>query len=300
MTLLEAIGVHKLLGRRPVLHGIDLVVRAGERIGLVGPNGAGKSTLLRVLAGVLEPDAGAVRVRGSDDSHRLRGAVGLAPDVPPLHADTSIADALAFAARLRGVPSAAIEARVRDALARAHLAALAGARADELSFGERRRAGLAHAVVHDPAIVLLDEPSSGLDPVQRAELAAWIDGLGPERAIVLSSHDLDELASSCGRAVLLDSGRALADGPVDALIEELVGDVELDLELFGDTDAIRGALGEGATVERGARSVRARVRARPAERAAIVARLVARGIEVRGLGPRRPWLAEALAAARAR
>lgn len=189
---------------------LDFTLAAGETVGLLGTNGAGKSTTLAMLAGALAPTAGRVWLLGQD-LHRgpsaLRRAVGLLPERPPLHPELTVDENLAFAARLHGLrgPSASAACgRVRRQCGLDHLARrLAG----RLSRGEAQRAGIALALVHDPRVLLLDEPTAGLDPLQAAELRQLIGALQPGRGILLSTHLLPDVEALCSRAVLLHEGR---------------------------------------------------------------------------------------------
>lgn len=197
-------------GPRARVEGLEFALAAGETVGLLGTNGAGKSTTLAMLAGALAPTAGRVWLLGQDlhaSPSALRRAVGLLPERPPLHPDLTVDENLAFAARLHGLRGArAREACVRTR-AQCDLDRLARRLARRLSRGEAQRAGIALALVHDPRVLLLDEPTAGLDPLQATELRGLIRALQPGRAVLLSTHLLPDVEALCDRAVLLHEGR---------------------------------------------------------------------------------------------
>jgi ABC-2 type transport system ATP-binding protein len=197
-------------GRRQRVAGIDLALAAGETVGLLGTNGAGKSTTLGMLAGTLTPTQGRVEVLGSD-LHRgprsARRAIGLLPEHPPLHPDLTVAENLFTAARLQGLPRHEAASACERAMARCDLHRLAGRLADRLSRGEAQRAALAQAIVHEPSVLLLDEPTAGLDPLQAAAFHDLLRALQPGRAILLSTHLLADVDALCTRVLVLHEGR---------------------------------------------------------------------------------------------
>ena len=206
--LLELAGVSRRHGARVALADFDLKVERGEVLALLGVNGAGKSTALRLAAGVLRPDLGVVRVDGHDYARApqaARSRLGYLPERPPLYADMRVADFLAFCARLRGLRD--LRAAVESALARCDLLEVRTRLVANLSKGFRQRVGLAQALIHDPPLLLLDEPAAGLDPVQTHRFHELILALAPERAIVLSTHHLDEARKLATRVAILHGGR---------------------------------------------------------------------------------------------
>jgi ABC-2 type transport system ATP-binding protein len=214
----ERLGKH--FGDRTALADVTFRVARGEVVGFLGPNGAGKTTALRILAGVFPPSRGRATVAGVDvvaHPHAARRHVGYALERPALYPEMTVASLLAFVARLRGAGGAAVGV----AIARARLEALADRRIDTLSKGMRQRVGLAVALVGDPPVLLLDEPTAGLDPGERTATRGLVRTLAPDHAILLSSHELGDVESCCDRIVVLHRGRLLADGPPDELATRL-------------------------------------------------------------------------------
>ena len=217
-VLLDARGLGRAYGASGGVRDVTLELRAGDVLGLLGLNGAGKSTTLKLLAGVLAPDAGSVTIAGhslEDAPLAARARLGYLPDLPPLYPDMRVADYLVHAARLRRLTGDAARAAVERVVARCHLADVRGRRIEGLSKGYRQRVGLAQALVHEPDVLLLDEPGSGLDPHQTEELRALVADYGREHAIVFSTHLLHEARSVCNRVAVVHDGRLVAERPVD-------------------------------------------------------------------------------------
>lgn len=219
-VLIEVESLSRDYGERRAVRGISFTVRRGEVHGFLGPNGAGKSTTLRMLSGCLAPSSGSVAIAGHDlraEPHAAKAALGYLPELPPLYPDLSVADYLGYCASLRGLRGAAR----RDAVARASrdcgLDDVGRRRIGNLSKGFRQRVGIAQAIVHDPDVVLLDEPTVGLDPNQIRDIRALIARLGRERAVILSTHLLPEVQAVCGHVQLLHKGRLRYSGSLAEL-----------------------------------------------------------------------------------
>lgn len=213
--MIRAIDLEKSYNGRTVLGPVAFDIARGETVGILGRNGVGKTTLLRILAGDLLPSAGAVWIDGIDAVHRpheARARIGYLPEVPPVYEDMRVGDFLLFAARLRGVPRADAAARVQAAEARTQTGSVDGELIRHLSHGYRQRVGLAQAIVHDPPLLILDEPTHDLDPVQIVEMRGLIRGLKGHHTVLLSSHILPEIRETCDRLLVVSDGRIVASG----------------------------------------------------------------------------------------
>jgi len=207
--LIEAEGLSRRHGRREVLRGVSFTLAPDQVLGLLGVNGAGKSTLLRILAGVLAPAAGRLRIAGAElgaDPRAARTRIGWLPERAPLYPELTVAESLVFAARLRGLGGAAARSAVERAVERCALGEVRNRLCGNLSRGFAQRAGLAQAIVHEPPVLLLDEPTAGLDPLQAQRFHELLATLKPGRAIVLSSHQLAEVQAGCDLAAVLHAG----------------------------------------------------------------------------------------------
>ena len=212
------IEVQNLTKRYPTRVAVDDVtfsVQSGEIVGFLGPNGAGKTTTMRVLTGFLPPTAGAARVAGHDvvaRSREARASLGYLPESAALYPEMRVREYLSFRARLEGVPGPAVRERVGEAIERCLLAEVADRKVENLSKGFRQRASLAGALVHQPPVLILDEPTVGLDPVQIIRIRETIRALGKERAVLLSTHILQEVDAICDRILIIVRGRIVAEG----------------------------------------------------------------------------------------
>ncbi len=203
---------------------LSFEVREGEVLGLLGPNGAGKTTTLRMVTGFLPPSRGRVRIGGFDlYDHPIEAKrkLGYLPEQPPLHPEMTVRRYLRFVAALKDVPSSRAAAAVGLAIERARLGEVADARIRTLSKGYRQRVGLAQAIVHEPPVLILDEPTSSLDPKQRAEVRELIVGLKGRHTVILSTHILPEVSEVANRVVILHRGKVMAVDTPEKLGERL-------------------------------------------------------------------------------
>lgn len=218
-ALLTVQALSRCFGRASALNGVDFQLRPGEVVGLLGPNGAGKTTCLRILAGLLAPSSGRVAVAGHDmvrAPQQAKRHIGYLPERPPLYPEMRVDEYLTHCARLRGVPAGARARAVARSLRQCGLQSAARRLLGRLSKGYRQRAGLAAALLHEPELVILDEPTDGLDPLQMREVRGLIADLAGRAAVLISSHALAEVQASCQRVLVLDRGRLLHDGPLAA------------------------------------------------------------------------------------
>jgi ABC-2 type transport system ATP-binding protein len=223
-------GLHKRFGDRIAVDGLSLEVRRGEILGLLGPNGAGKSTTIHMAVGLVAPDQGTVDVDGQGSPSRpdVRRRLGVAPQALALYEALTPEENLRFFARVQGLSGRALEARVTWALDFSELRDRRKDRAGELSGGMKRRLNLAAALVHDPELVLLDEPTVGVDPQSRnAILDRVVELRGQDRAIVYTTHYMEEASRICDRVAIVDHGRVLATGTVPELLSGHGGDPTL-------------------------------------------------------------------------
>ncbi len=224
--MIETEGLTKRYGARTAVDGLTFKVPAGEIVGFLGPNGAGKSTTLKVLAGFLPPTAGTARVGGRDvveESLEARKTLGYMPETVPLYPEMRVTEYLHFRAEIKGVERSRRKSAVDGALERADLTDVARRLVGELSKGFKQRVGLADALVSSPALLILDEPTEGLDPNQILKFREVIRSLGAAHTIFLSTHILQEVEAVCSRVVIIDKGRIAAEGPLDVVRGELQG-----------------------------------------------------------------------------
>ncbi len=224
--LVSAQGLCRRYGPHLVVQDLNLELRRGEVLGLLGPNGAGKTTSLRMLTGTLAPHAGQVQIGGIDMARapeRARALLGYLPEQPPLHPELSVREYLRFCARLHGVPRAGVGDAVERAIAACGLEPVSRQLIGSLSKGYQQRTGIAQAIVHRPPLIILDEPTVGLDPNQMRQIRQLIMELASEHAIILSSHILSEVQAVCQRVLILAGGRTVHDGPLQAPASERGG-----------------------------------------------------------------------------
>ncbi|MGE0046787.1 MAG: ABC transporter ATP-binding protein [Hyphomonadaceae bacterium] len=220
--LLEVEGLRKSFGRRTAVDDVSFTVDAGEVVGFLGPNGAGKTTTMRMIAGYLEPDEGRVKVFNIDvaeDRARAQHRVGYLPEGAPLYGEMTPWTFLRFIGETRGMTADAARHAVGRAANDARLGDAIDRPIETLSKGYRRRVGLAAALLHDPMLLILDEPTDGLDPNQRQAVRELIRRLGQERGLILSTHSLEEVSAVCTRAIVINEGRIVADAPPAKLAE---------------------------------------------------------------------------------
>lgn len=218
-NLIEVSGLHKRFGSLIAVDGVSLAVARGEVLGFLGPNGAGKSTTMKMITGFLAPTAGSVRICGEElaaDPIAAKRRIGYLPEGAPAYGEMTPSGFLDFIADVRGLKGAAKEQRIREVVARIHLEEVLGQSIETLSKGFKRRVGLAQAILHDPEILIMDEPTDGLDPNQKHEVRQLIREMAPTKAIIISTHILEEVDAVCTRAVIIAHGRLLFSGtPAD-------------------------------------------------------------------------------------
>lgn len=250
--MIEVEDLTKYYGGKRAIHGLNFRIEKGEIVGFLGLNAAGKSTTLRILACLILPSSGRVRVDGLDiaqSAHEIRRRLGFLPDTPPLYDEMTVAGFLGFVAELKGLEGRVARNRVSEVLETCNLTEVRDQAVGTLSHGFRQRVGIAQAVVHRPSLLILDEPTGGLDPVQIVEMRELIKRLGGQHTILLSSHNLGEISQTCDRLLVIDQGQIIADGTEHSISRRagLDGDSgTLTIEVEGQKGAAGAAVGEDA------------------------------------------------------
>lgn len=218
--MIEVINLHKHFGAKVAVDGVSFTVKKGEVLGFLGPNGAGKSTTMRMVTGFMPPTLGSVRIGGADietNEIEAKAKIGYLPEAAPLYSDMTVEAFLRFAAEMRRVPAAEIDAAVERVIETTFLDPVRHQSIDTLSKGYRHRTCFAQSIIHDPEVLILDEPTDGLDPNQKHEIRQLIHRMGKTKAIIFSTHILEEVEAACTRAIIIDRGRIIADGTPEEL-----------------------------------------------------------------------------------
>ncbi len=250
--MVEVQHLSKLYGGRPAIQDLSFSIPRGEIVGFLGPNGAGKSTTMRILAGYLSATTGTARVAGYDvaeASEAVRRRVGFMPENNPLHEDMRVREYLKFRARLKGLSADESRDRVADVTEQFDLGEVSNRMIGELSKGFRQRVGLADALVHEPELLILDEPTIGLDPHQIRTVRQHIKDLGRNHTVLISSHILPEVEVTCTRLLVFHEGNILAHDTPRALEHSLGGRHRITVELQAGADELEQAWNEMAEVE---------------------------------------------------
>ena len=224
--MIEVQHVTKQYGRVTAVDDVSFRVERGEILGFLGPNGAGKTTTMRILTGYMPATEGKAIVAGYDvflNPIEAKKRTGYLPETPPLYPDMTVREYLDFVARIKGVPPAERKTRVATVMQRTRVADMAERHCAKLSKGYKQRVGLAQALIHNPEVLILDEPTAGLDPKQIIETRELIRGLGGDHTIVLSTHILPEVAQTCQRVVIINNGRVVAVDTPENLTARLTG-----------------------------------------------------------------------------
>jgi gliding motility-associated transport system ATP-binding protein len=293
--VIEISELYKYYGDLRAVGPLSATIEKGEIVGLRGLNGAGKTTTLRILACDLLPTSGSVRVGGIDVVERpdeVRAKIGYLPETPPLYGDMTVREYLRFVARLRGVSSADVDKRIDDALELTEVVREGDQLIATLSHGYRQRVGIAQAIVHQPELVVLDEPISGLDPVQIVEMRELVRSLGGDHTVLVSSHILQEISQTCDRILVIRDGEIVASGTETELGAKVLRGMQIDVSvrLDGSNESrvreVLGKVGGVSDVERidpsesGERVTTFRLRADGDARAEVSRALVSAGVDL--------------------
>jgi ABC-2 type transport system ATP-binding protein len=280
-VLIEASDLQKRFGEIQAVNGISLEVKKGEVLGFLGPNGAGKSTTMKMLTGFLDPDAGCARIAGIDvqeEPKQAKRKLGYLPEGAPCYGDMTARAFLTFIAEIRGFERDEAKNRVAAAVDKTQLASVLDQKIDTLSKGFKRRVAIAQAILHDPEVLIMDEPTDGLDPNQKHQVRSLIAAMAADKAIIVSTHILEEVEAVCSRAVIINRGRIVADGTAEDLMRRLPHHNTISMHVAtARADAVAKALGEFTAIARvervGAANGRVRLRALPSSAAPLPSEL---------------------------
>ncbi len=249
--MIEVSDLSKYYGDLAAIENVSFSAEPGQILGFLGPNGAGKTTTMRILTCFLPASSGSARVAGYDvveESMEVRRRIGYLPEQPPVYNDMTVRAYLRFVAKIKGVPAARLNGQVDGVMEKTALTDRRESVIGHLSKGYRQRVGLAQALVHEPDVLILDEPTVGLDPKQIIEIREVIKSLGGEHTIILSTHILPEVSMTCEKVVIINNGRIVGEGTPDSLIAQLQeGDV-LRAQIAGPREQVRPLLKEIAGV----------------------------------------------------
>ncbi len=243
--MIEVNDLVKTYGSIQAVDHVSFTVPKGAILGLLGPNGAGKTTTMRILTTSLPPNSGTAKVAGFDvlDSpQEVRRRIGYLPETPPLYFDMTVMSYLRFVADIKEVPVSGKADRIGEVLEMTGLAPMSKRLIGHLSLGYRQRVGLAQALLNDPEVLILDEPTRGLDPKQILEIRKLIKSLSGQKTIILSTHILPEVSETCDQVVIIDQGKVVAADSVDNLSQRLAGGKNLELEVKGPSREVESAL----------------------------------------------------------
>jgi len=235
----------KVYGSTSAIADVTFSVEPGEILGFLGPNGAGKTTTMRILAGYLPATSGTAKVAGFEvhkDSMAVRQRIGYLPESPPLYPDMTVEGYLSFVAQIKGVNAGDRPQRIQSALTRCNLLEKRKTIIRKLSKGFRQRVGIAQAIVHDPPVIILDEPTVGLDPRQIIEVRNLIKNLAGDHTVILSTHILPEVSMTCSRVAIINHGQVVATNTPERLMTQLMGGSGYELEVEGDFESVQRCL----------------------------------------------------------
>jgi ABC-2 type transport system ATP-binding protein len=243
--MIEVQNISKSFGPTQAVKNVSFNVNRGEVVGFLGPNGAGKSTTMRILTGYLPADEGTARLAGFDvttQSLEVRRHIGYLPENNPLYMEMGVLESLYYIAALRNIPHDARKAKIRKALDLCGLEQILSKDIGELSKGFRQRLGLAHALIHDPDIMILDEPTIGLDPNQIIEIRNLIKSIGREKTVILSSHILPEVSATCDRVLIINRGEIVGSGTPGELAAMATGGQAIHASIRGPLSEVKDRL----------------------------------------------------------
>ncbi len=245
--MIELKGVNKFYGNFQALYDVSFKVNEGEILGFLGPNGAGKTTTMRIITGFMPPSDGDCIVDGIsilDNPIEVKKRIGYLPENPPLYTEFTVKEYLYFVGKLKGLSKKEVDKRIEDIVEKCGIKDVYGKVISKLSKGYRQRVGIAQALLHDPRVIILDEPTIGLDPVQIREIRSLIKGLGGDHTVILSSHILPEVSQVCDRILIINKGKIVAEDTPENLTKKLKGQTKCTMVLKGDAEKVKEILGK--------------------------------------------------------
>jgi ABC-2 type transport system ATP-binding protein len=243
--MIEIKNLTKKFGSATILDGISFSVNKGEVLGFLGPNGAGKSTTMKIITSFWSPNGGTVEVDGIDvskDSIAARRKIGYLPETVPLYDDMRVFEYLKFVAQIRGIEKDQIQSRVKEVIKKCGLEKVFRKPIEELSKGYRQRVGLAQAIIHNPEILILDEPTTGLDPNQIVEIRDLIKTIGKEKTVIFSTHILGEVSATCDRVIIINNGKIVGEGSPSELASKAGSRELIYVKIKGPKDEVANKL----------------------------------------------------------
>lgn len=245
--MIQATQLTKRYGSTTAIQEVSFEVKKGEILGFLGPNGAGKTTTMRILSGFFTATEGKATIAGFDvfeDPLEVKKRVGYLPENPPLYGEMKVDAYLRFVATIKGVEGSSLDFRVANSKERCSLTEVGDRLIKQLSKGYRQRVGLAQAIIHDPEVLILDEPTIGLDPKQIIEVRELIKSLGGDHTVILSTHILSEVSMTCERVIIIDKGEIVAMDTPENLTRQAAGEQRLELEVVGPVENLTSLLRE--------------------------------------------------------
>jgi ABC-2 type transport system ATP-binding protein len=252
IPMIEVKNLSKIYGATQAIKNVSFSVEKGSILGFLGPNGAGKTTTMRILSGYIPATTGKATIAGfevHENPMAVRERIGYLPETPPLYTDMTVKDYLGFVTKIKGISSGDRTQKVQKALQCCQLEDRSDTIIRKLSKGYRQRVGIAQAIVHDPPVIILDEPTVGLDPRQIIEVRNLIKSLAGERTVILSTHILPEVSMTCDFVTIINKGTVVATGKPDELLQQMQGNAGYDIEVEGNTSNLLTKLTEIAGIK---------------------------------------------------
>lgn len=243
--MIEIKNLTKSYGSIKAIENLNFKVNKGEVVGFLGPNGAGKSTTMKIITGYMAPTSGLVSVAGYDvfeNPIEVKKKIGYLPEIPPVYLDMQVNDYLAYVAQLKQVPKSELNKKVERAIEKTYLGDVQKRLIGNLSKGFKQRVGIAEAIVSEPEILILDEPTVGLDPKQVAEIRTLIQTLSGEHTVILSTHILPEVQATCKRIIIINKGKIVAEDTLDGLNRKMRGSHQILLKVKNSSDSLKAQL----------------------------------------------------------